>query len=89
MRSTGITCPTIRALKALHEEEETTKEYPKSPAIDSKNLSKTLEVAQECFGIHLGTTNDPLSYVVREETDDPPHPTDSPYGQPNSAYSSP
>ena len=87
VRITDTICPTIRALKGLREEEETTKESPKSPVIDSKNWSKMLEAIQEWFCLHLVITKAPLSYVVREEIDAPPHPTDPPFGEPNFANS--
>ena len=88
LRTVDITCPNIKALKALREEEDASKDPTKEPTIDKKNWSKTLEAIQEWIGMHLGITKVPLSYVVREEIDYPPHPTEPAFGQPESPYSS-
>ena len=88
IRPADITCTSIKTFKALREEEEASKDPTKTPTLDKKNWSKTLEAVQEWIGGHLGITKVPLSYVVREEVDYPPHPTDPAFGQPDSPYSS-
>ena len=47
LRTADITCPDIKALKALRDEEEASKDPTKAPTIDKKNWSKTFEAVQE------------------------------------------
>ena len=88
LRTTDITCPKIKALKNLRDEEENATDPDEAPKIDVKNWLKTLEALQEWISLHPGIKCAPLSYVIRAEINPAPHASDPAYLEANSLYSS-
>ena len=86
---TDVTTKKVKELKSLRAEEKSHEDPSKPPKIDSKNWPKTLEAVAEWLTQHLGISNAPLSYVVREAIDCPLAADDPPFGEAGSVYSSP